>query len=97
MTAQRNRIEPLLSETVALAKHIGALIRQGLDRDAVLERLADPAGVGARMIERAIARRQDGAEFLAETVLHAVEPEPERTIRLRSWTAPDFDLVPSDE
>jgi len=82
-----NRIEPLAAETVALAKHIGALIRQGLDRDAVLERLSDPAGVGARMIERAIARRKDGAEFMGETVMRAVEPEPER------WTVPDFALV----
>jgi hypothetical protein len=88
MTKHRNKLEPLAAETAALAKHIGALIRQGLDRDAVLERLADPAGVGARMIDRAVSRRDAGAAFMGETVLRGVEPEPE------SWFAPiDFELV----
>lgn len=69
------KLTPLTSETVELAKHIGALISQGLGRDAVLERLSDPAGVGARMIERAIARRKDGAAFMGapEVVLRSVD------------------------
>jgi len=59
-----NKITPLAAETVAIAKWLKGLIDQGLDRDAVLERIADPAGVGAGMIDRAIARRDAGADYL---------------------------------
>jgi len=55
---------PLPSEIVAIAKHITGLIAQGLDREAIAERLLDPAEVGSRMIDRAVERRAEGAEYL---------------------------------
>ena len=55
---------PLPSEIVAIARHITGLIAQGLDREAIAERLLDPAEVGSRMIDRAIERRAEGAEYL---------------------------------
>ena len=72
----RPKIEPLAHEAVALAKHIAQLIAQGLSRDAVLERLANPAGVGAGMIARAVERRDAGSAYLGR-VLSVVEPAPE--------------------
>lgn len=69
-------MKPVPAEALAFAKHIMQLVAQGLDRDAVLERLADPAGVGSKMIDRSIARREAGAEYLgrAETVMVVEEP-----------------------
>jgi ribosomal 50S subunit-associated protein YjgA (DUF615 family) len=75
----RTKAEPLAHEAVALAKHIASLIEQGLSRDDVLERLANPAGVGAAMIARAVARRDAGAAYLGR-VMRQVEPEPEALI-----------------
>jgi len=66
---------PLPSEIVAVAKYITRLIAQGLDREAIAERLLDPAEVGSRMIDRAIERRAEGAEYLGrgEQVLVEIE------------------------
>ena len=55
---------PLPSEIVAVAKYITRLIAQGLDREAIAERLLDPSEVGSRMIDRAVERRAEGAEYL---------------------------------
>lgn len=55
---------PLAREAYALAKHIATLVRQGLDRDEVLARLADPAGVAVGLIDKAIKRKVAGAAYL---------------------------------
>ena len=81
---------PIASSIFALAKHVHALIARGLDADDILERLADPSGVGAEMIKRAVQRRDAGKDYLGDTVLTA-EPEPEPEIY---WANPaDFDRV----
>ncbi|MEC9048871.1 MAG: hypothetical protein VYA51_12745 [Planctomycetota bacterium] len=60
----RSKIEPIATEAYALAKYLHEMISQGLDREAVLARLSDPADVGAGMLDRAAARRKDGADYL---------------------------------
>ena len=65
-----SKIEPLAAEAVGLAKIVAQLVRQGLSRDEVLARLADPAGVGAKLIEQAIERRASGKAYLGR------EPAP---------------------
>lgn len=62
-----NKLEPIARDAVAIAKYIKSLIDQGLNRSEVLERLANPADVGAAMIDRAVERRQAGAEYLGRS------------------------------
>ena len=78
-----SKLQPIASDVLALAKHVQALIAQGLNREQVLERLADPANVGARMIDRAVTRRAAGAAFLTppEDVLVRVELDDEVHVR----------------
>lgn len=69
------KLQPIASDVLGLVKHIQALIAQGLNREQVLDRLMDPANVGARMLDRAVTRRAAGAAFLTppEDVLVRVE------------------------
>ena len=59
-------LKPIASDVLGLAKHIQGLIAQGLDREAVLERLASPAGVGAALIDRAVERQREGARYMGD-------------------------------
>lgn len=68
------QLEPIASSALGLAKYIHQLIDQGLDREAVLERLMDPADVGARMIDRAAERRRAGAEYLGRGEFVLIDP-----------------------
>lgn len=75
MSTRAKQLEPVASTALALAKYLHRMIEQGLDRDAVLERLSDPADVGARMIDRAAERRRAGSEYLGrETEVVLVDP-----------------------
>jgi hypothetical protein len=46
------------------ATYIVQLIRKGLKREEIIARLAHPNSVGARLLDRAIARRDKGRDFL---------------------------------
>lgn len=60
--------EPMLQmlppEIVQIAKHVMALVAQGLPREDILARLADPASVGGRMLDFAIERKTAGEAYL---------------------------------
>lgn len=80
-----SKLEPLAIEAVGIAKHVADLVRQGLKREAVLERLADPAGVAAKLIDDAIERKAAGAAYLGRDpapVMARVETGAEDTVKI---------------
>lgn len=54
----------LPAEIVQIAKHVMDLVAQGLSREDILARLADPSSVGGRMLDLALARKEAGQEYL---------------------------------
>lgn len=82
-------MEPIESELWGIVKEIRGYIARGLKRDAILERLGDPAGVGAQLLDRLTARKDAGESFLGRAsvdVMVRVEdekPEPKKRSRRR--------------
>jgi hypothetical protein len=54
----------VIDDLAALVKLITGWVRAGLRTDEILERLANPAGLGRRLIDRAVARHQAGRNYL---------------------------------
>lgn len=74
------KIEPLAVEAVGIAKEVARLVAQGLNRDQVLERLADPAGVASKLIDSAVERKKAGTAYLGRDpapVMARVEVDPD--------------------
>jgi len=71
-------VQTITTEVWGLVKLIRSWIAAGLSADEIRAKLADPDGVGADMLRRAVERRQLGAAYLgAAEIRVAVATEPE--------------------
>ena len=68
----------IASELWGLIKLIRSWVDAGLSADEIRSRLADPEGVGADLLDRAVERRRVGAAYLGTANVRIdVEPDPE--------------------
>ena len=57
-------LESVIGPVADLARLIAKWIKEGMSREEIQKRLADPTGVAADMLDRAVARRKRGRGLL---------------------------------